>query len=138
MESILSEVEAVVSQAERECAIESHAATLAERIKTLFAHFRQVADDVVGDARLLYDMEEFPGKVAMVKDVRHANTQTVQLRRALKGLIERLDEVHNDPYYRAVWTVAQMHHGKYEGLTYTEQLDMARSVLALTEETAGN
>jgi hypothetical protein len=48
---------------------------------------------------------------------------------ALKGLVDRLDEIHADPAYESVWTVHQIHMGRYRGPTYIDALARARAAL---------
>jgi hypothetical protein len=58
-------------------------------------------------------------------------------REALKTLTVRLTLVHADPQYRAVWEIAQNHTGvPYCGLTYTDELQAARALLALPSDAA--
>jgi hypothetical protein len=56
--------------------------------------------------------------------------QNAELVAALEGLVNRLDEIHDDPAYRSVWTISQMHIGPYRGPTYVDALDNARAALA--------
>ena len=50
-----------------------------------------------------------------------------ELSEALRGLVDRLDEIHADPVYKSVWTVNQT--GPYTGPTYVEALARARAAL---------
>lgn len=52
-----------------------------------------------------------------------------ELRGALQGLVDRLDEIHADPAYKTVWTIHQIHVGPYRGPTYVEELARARAAL---------
>lgn len=52
------------------------------------------------------------------------------LREALRGLVRRLDEIHADGRYKAVWEISQLHVGPYIGPTYVEALNAARAALA--------
>jgi hypothetical protein len=52
-----------------------------------------------------------------------------EVRKALKDLIDRLDEIHADPVYKSVWTIHQLHVGPYRGPTYIEELARARAAL---------
>ncbi len=54
-----------------------------------------------------------------------------RLREALAGLVNRLDEVHDDERYQSVWVLYQIHGGKYTEPTYTEALENARRALEL-------
>jgi len=49
---------------------------------------------------------------------------------ALRGLVSRLDAIHDDPAYQSVWTVSQLHVGPYRGPTYVAELATARAALA--------
>lgn len=49
--------------------------------------------------------------------------------KALKGLVDQLDVVHNSPEYIGVWTLSQLHDGYYKGPTYTDALAAARAAL---------
>lgn len=48
---------------------------------------------------------------------------------ALRALVNRLDEVHADPKYEAIWHLWQNHFGPYRGLTYEKELQAAREAL---------
>lgn len=61
-----------------------------------------------------------------------ARAQSERLRRALENLTKQLKVVHNSPYYRNAWFIAQLHSGEYIGPTYTEQLQAAESALSTT------
>jgi uncharacterized protein YhaN len=52
-----------------------------------------------------------------------------KLREALQSLCDRLDKVHDDPNYAAVWRVSQIHIGQYTGPTYWNELAAARAAL---------
>ena len=39
-----------------------------------------------------------------------------------RELCERLREIHDDPRYRAVWEIAQLHRGPYDGPQYEAEL----------------
>ena len=55
--------------------------------------------------------------------------RTAPLRAALKGLVDRLDEIHADPRYESVWASYMIHGGRYNGPTYVEELARARAAL---------
>jgi hypothetical protein len=52
-----------------------------------------------------------------------------KLEAALKGLVDRLDEIQDAPAYKSVWTSYMVHGGRYDGPTYVEALDRAREAL---------
>jgi hypothetical protein len=52
------------------------------------------------------------------------------VREALQALVARLRAVHGSDSYRAVWTLHAMHGGRYDGPTYTDELDAAEAALA--------
>ena len=52
-----------------------------------------------------------------------------EVRAALQGLVDRLDEIHADPAYKSVWTSYYVHGGRYDGPTYVEALARARAAL---------
>jgi hypothetical protein len=60
--------------------------------------------------------------------------QRDQLADALRGLVDRLDDVHIDPAYKAVWEIHQLHAGPYAGPTYVADLEKARAAAAAVEE----
>lgn len=64
-----------------------------------------------------------PPSPAPAPDPREAATK------AARALVARLDEVHEHPAYRAVWTIAQMHLGPYDGPTYVDALAALRTAL---------
>lgn len=56
---------------------------------------------------------------------------------AARKLLLRLEVVHSDPDYQAVWALSQLHGGQYAGPTYTEEkaaLDTALSTLPASDE----
>jgi hypothetical protein len=57
------------------------------------------------------------------------------LEEALRGLVDRIDEVGEHPEYRAVWECAQLHRGPYRGPQYEREWKNARAALAAKEET---
>lgn len=50
--------------------------------------------------------------------------------RALRVLVEKLEAVHADPRFVAVWFSFQNHGGRYTEPTYTAELDAAKAALA--------
>ncbi len=59
-----------------------------------------------------------------------ANVALSEAREVVRTLVNRLDAVHADPTFMAVWEVAQAHRGVYLGPTYIHELLAARSWLA--------
>jgi hypothetical protein len=57
----------------------------------------------------------------------------VSARAALEALVARLDEVHADPRYRAVWALAHSYGVDYRGPRYDRELEAARLALRSTE-----
>ena len=53
-----------------------------------------------------------------------------EVRAALQGLVDKLDEIHEDPRYKSVWTSYMIHGGRYHGPTYVEELARARAALS--------
>lgn len=39
-----------------------------------------------------------------------------------KAVVAKLDLIHNDPAYRSVWAINQMHAGPYRGPDYADEL----------------
>jgi hypothetical protein len=52
---------------------------------------------------------------------------------AARALLERLDLVHADDRYKAVWEIAQLHIGPYTGLQYESELLALRKALVTDE-----
>lgn len=79
----------------------------------------------------------FPGQPYEPDEPRMTNNQdgwmsrALKLEQALRGLIDRLDYVHDDPAYKSVWAINQMHCGPYSGPTYTVDLEKARHTLEM-------
>lgn len=48
---------------------------------------------------------------------------------ALSRLVRKLEEVHEDPRYKAVWESFMIHGGKYTEPTYTEEFESAKKML---------
>lgn len=64
-------------------------------------------------------------------DVTTAPTQRriEELETVLRKLVSKLDVLHADSQYKAVWTLYHAHGGRYSGPTYTEELASARAAL---------
>ncbi len=61
----------------------------------------------------------------------HRKAQMVDgLAKALETLVNRLLFIHEDPDYKSVWVMAQVHSNPYKGPTYADQLATARAALA--------
>jgi hypothetical protein len=58
-----------------------------------------------------------------------AGERVRELRAALEGLVDRLEEIHADPAYKSVWTMYYVHGGRYHGPTYVEALARAKAEL---------
>lgn len=48
----------------------------------------------------------------------------------LTQLVNKLEVIHKDSRYTSVWTNYHIHGGRYDGPTYVEELEEAKSVLA--------
>ena len=53
---------------------------------------------------------------------------------ALRGLVDRLDEISAHPAFQSVWTLHHVHGGVYDGPNWVEALERARKAL---EEAGG-
>lgn len=53
---------------------------------------------------------------------------------AAKTFVCKLDSIHDDPAFRSVWAVNQIHCGPYTGPTYTEELAALRQSLTTPAE----
>ena len=69
-----------------------------------------------------------------LEQVRQVMAQNERLRKALEGLISKLDEIHGNSAYKGVWEISQIHCGPYRGPTYTEELQRARAALKEHQE----
>jgi len=56
-----------------------------------------------------------------------------EVREALKRLVKCMDEIHEHPKFKSVWTINQIHAGPYDGPTYVAELNEAKRVLALPQ-----
>jgi len=94
---------------------------------------RQEDSDTYKAAMKLYfeqSISEHNAKVEAMARATAAEARVAQLETALNGLVNRLDEAHADPRYKAVWTIAQLHGAPYSGPTYTAELAAARTALS--------
>jgi hypothetical protein len=48
---------------------------------------------------------------------------------ALRTLVNKLEQVHADPAYQSVWTLAWIHSGQYAGPNYSDELAAAKRAL---------
>ncbi|HSE03749.1 MAG TPA: hypothetical protein VLK35_06295 [Methylomirabilota bacterium] len=62
-----------------------------------------------------------------------AQAEIARLREAATALLVKLDAVHADGRYAAVWQISQMHVGPYDGPKY--EVEMAALRAALTPPT---
>lgn len=56
---------------------------------------------------------------------------------AALALVEKMDEVGNDPAYLGVWTLAQLHLGPYKGPQYVKELEALKAALNLKGDQHG-
>ena len=68
-------------------------------------------------------------EAAAVNEAIALRARVAKLEAALSGLVCRLDQIHDDPAYKSVWTVHQLHVGPYQGPTYVDALAVARAAL---------
>lgn len=57
------------------------------------------------------------------------SNEELNVKLALKNLVDRLEEIHNDSRYTAVWSNYYIHGGKYTGPTYVKELEEAKEAL---------
>lgn len=55
--------------------------------------------------------------------------KTARLVRAARDLIRKMDAIHDDPKYRAVWENAQLRQGPYSGPKYADELQALREIV---------
>lgn len=60
--------------------------------------------------------------------------RNVQLREALEALTTRMEEIHENEEYRAVWYRNQLNYGRYTGPKYEKQLADANAALRAAKE----
>ena len=71
----------------------------------------------------------------LFKTYRAMTPREAQLAEALRTLVEKLDAVHADPRFQAVWTSYMVHGGRYTEPRYDKELSAAKA--ALTDALAG-
>ena len=57
----------------------------------------------------------------------------IKVARAGEVLSKKMGEIHEDPQYLGVWSLAQNHMGEYRGPTYQHELKTVCAVLAAKE-----
>lgn len=67
--------------------------------------------------------------VAGVSDITALQTDRDCLALLLGKLVRRLDEIHEDPAFKSVWMLHQLHAGPYRGPKYDQELEGARRYL---------
>lgn len=92
---------------------------------TLARNLGQYGPDAVDEAEHIMN-----GAAIEIERLRAVNAELLA---ALKLLDERLEIVHNDPAYKSVWAINQIHTGPYQGPTYTAELANARAAIAKAE-----
>jgi hypothetical protein len=65
-------------------------------------------------------------------DAEKARDELATLKALATSLCDRMEVVHNDRRYFAVWQNAQNHMGKYEGPTYTDELGALQDAVGWT------
>jgi hypothetical protein len=58
-----------------------------------------------------------------------AEVDVVEAVRAAQALVDRLEFIHADPAYMAVWTSNHIHNGPYSGPQYKNELDDLKAAL---------
>lgn len=53
----------------------------------------------------------------------------IDLKAALRSLVDALEKCHADPRFQTVWTIYQIHGGRYEGPFYKDELAVAVETL---------
>jgi hypothetical protein len=61
-------------------------------------------------------------------EVRAMAAELLALREAATALVRKIDRVHRDPRYEAVWCISQLHVGPYEGPQFKDELDALREL----------
>lgn len=56
------------------------------------------------------------------------------IRKAAAALVAKLDAIHEDPRYQAVWIIAKVRNGSYEGPQYRDELEALRSLLTIARK----
>ena len=62
-------------------------------------------------------------------DLEDALDRIAQLEDALRNLVNKLNLVREDKYYKAMWALAWSHNGPYTGPTYEQELERATEAL---------
>jgi hypothetical protein len=68
-------------------------------------------------------------------EIESLRSENARLRKAAQALSDRLEVVHNDDSYRAVWSLSHAHCGGYTGPRYDTELAELRRALTDTGET---
>ena len=63
------------------------------------------------------------------ESVNELSEANIKLRKALKDLISKLEEVHTDSQYLSVWTLYQTHYGSYTGPQYKDEFEAAKKAM---------
>ena len=87
---------------------------------------------------LCTDWQGKPIVNTVTRDVLHqaaaALVSCTFLKEALEKLVAKLEFVHEDDRYKAVWECAQLYAGPYDGLTYESELKAAQAILSNYEK----
>lgn len=74
---------------------------------------------------------DLPDILWLLDEIERLDRALETLKPAAMALLQKLDAVHADSRYLAVWQSAQCHIGKYEGPTYTNELMQLEKALIL-------
>ena len=87
----------------------------------------------------LFDIEEATATMLVAAwAVTALQSQAAKLKvaeEAFRVFVDKLETVHQHPRYMAMWEVAQLHVGQYDGPNYIDELNAAREALATTGST---
>jgi hypothetical protein len=117
---------------------ETKAFTIAALGRTLIDRDRRIAQLTAEVERLTAERDAAVAETHQWADQAETEAQRQKQRdaalSAAKTLLERLDSIHEDGAYQAVWNIYTVHSGQYKGPTYVEELAALRTTLAEPEE----
>ena len=65
-------------------------------------------------------------------------TNNTRLYNALKDLLEKMEEIHENPQYKGVWAFFHAHGQDYTGPTYEKEFQTAKNTLLTLERREGS
>ncbi len=101
-------------------------------------HAEQSADNTSPDVYFMASSRlQYADLRALLARLERVEGERDQLRIAANAVVAKLDVIHDDPKYQAVWQLAAAHQYRYNGPDYVAELRDLRAALDAARATEG-